>query len=119
MVDDLLLQPHESLLKHQQEFESFFRECMMSAMRNVLGEGGMRAVIYHLDLDRTNTIQSVHEKLISVFKMGAPVLERAIMKQVFSEMKMPYTESDYFDFTKEFEEAYSRFDMTGEKSITA
>ena len=95
-------------------FESVFRNSMISALRNLLGEGGTDAIVFHAKLTETNDIRAIHQKLSSFFKMGTPVLERAIVKELFAAMKIPYHERDQFDFMKEFNEASSRFVSSGE-----
>ncbi len=97
------------MLKAESAFESVLRNSMTSALRNVLGEGGMNAVLFHTGLNKTNDIQVIHEKLSSLFGPGTPVLERAIVKELFAEIKIPYHESNQFDFSEELGDAYERF----------
>lgn len=69
----------------------------------------MNAVLFHTGISKTNEIQVVHDKLSSLFGAGTPVLERAIVKELFAEIKIPYHESNQFDFMKELGDAYKTF----------
>lgn len=97
------------MLRAESGFEPLLRNSMNSALRNVLGEGGMSAVLFHTGISKTNDIQVVHDKLSSLFGAGTPVLERAIVKELFAEIKIPYHESNQFDFMKELDDARKRF----------
>ncbi len=100
-------------------FEAVLRDSMISALRNILGEGGMNAVLFHTGLNKTNDIQVIHQKLSSLFAQGTPVLERAIVKELFAEIKIPYNESDQFNFTNELGDAQKRFvNSVGERRIS-
>lgn len=97
------------MLRGESGFEPVLRNSMISALRNVLGEGGMNAVLFHTGLNKTNDTQAIHVKLSSLFGQGTPVLERAIVKELFDEIKIPYHDSNQFDFLGELDDAYQRF----------
>lgn len=68
-------------------------------MRNVLGQGGMQAALYHLKLDQHGkNPKEFHENLRTIFKDGATTLEKVIIKELYLTLGLPYREREPFDF---------------------
>ncbi|MCS4539436.1 MAG: hypothetical protein HYU03_01935 [Thaumarchaeota archaeon] len=68
-------------------------------MTNVLGQGGMQAALYHLKLDQHGkNPKEFHENLHTIFKDGATILEKVIIKELYLRLGMPYREREPFDF---------------------
>lgn len=85
-------------------------------MKNVLGDSGMQAVMFHLKVTQVKDPKEIHQKLSSTFQMGVSVLEKAIVRELFSQMKIPYGGSDQFDFLQEVADAYTAFRNSGWES---
>lgn len=83
---------------------SKFRElldwCIKDTMKNILGESGMQAVMYHAGFtDVANRLHEFHDGLSAVLKeKGAIILEKTIVKQLFRSLNIPYVEGHRFDF---------------------
>jgi len=70
-------------------------------MTNLLGEGGAKATLFHIQSGgKTIDPDSLHEKLSSMFKEGGVVIEKTIAKELYRSENLSYEESSDFDFGK-------------------
>lgn len=66
-----------------------FKDSVQSALKEVLGDSGSRATIYHLGPVDYEDIGDVHARLKTIFGTGALTLERAIVEQLALRMDLP------------------------------
>lgn len=59
-----------------------FRDSVQSALREVLGDSGSRAVIYHLGPVDYDDVEDFHVRLKAVFGTGTTSLERVIVDKL-------------------------------------
>ncbi len=70
-----------------------------AVFKNTLGEGGAQALRYHLKLgEHWEDPKEFHNRLISIMKDGALVLESLITKDLFRGLGLQYEEVQFFDF---------------------
>lgn len=82
-------------------FYHMLGECLLRGMKDILGEGGARAVFFHLELALCgDDPKQIHRRLYSVFSDGAVTLERMIVKELFQSMNMAYVEGNEFSFER-------------------
>jgi hypothetical protein len=63
------------------------------------GESGVKLIVLHLELgDYVGDPGEFHKDLYAIFKENAIILEKAIVKQLFQRLIMPYPARDEFDF---------------------
>ncbi len=81
------------------EFSQVLHECILDGLRRILGESGLQAVRPDIESCRyEEDVGELHEDLYAIFGSGAFVLERAIVKELFQRLNMPYQEASDFDF---------------------
>ena len=85
----------------QVEFHNILYECVLEAMKNVLGEAGTRAVVFNLKLTREGlSPDEFHKNLFAIFKNGSVILEKMIAKELFEKCGLIYRSSEDFDFER-------------------
>jgi len=83
------------------EFSQVLHKCILDGLRRILGESGMKAVRPDIESCRyEEDVGELHEDLCAIFGNGAFVLEKAIVKELFRRLNMPYQESSDFDFAR-------------------
>lgn len=88
-------------LAGKRDFTNIFQECVCEALKNALGEECMRTIFFHLELDQhANNPKEIHEKLCPLFKQGAEIIEKIIVKELFRRANLPYEERGNFDFER-------------------
>ncbi len=94
----------ENTRKPQEQVEYFhdvLHESIREGMRNVLGETGMHAALFHLKSGQDPwRPKEFHDNLIAIFKDGAVVLEKIIVKELFQRCGLIYQSTEDFDFQK-------------------
>jgi stalled ribosome rescue protein Dom34 len=91
-------------------FEEMVSNCTTLALRKMLGEGGEKAVAFHLRLVDTKNPNITHEKIVSMFGLGgAEVLERAIVNEILLDMRVASGAREPFDFLDEMRQAQEKF----------
>ncbi len=82
-------------------FRSINQRAIKEGLSNVLGSSGAVAVIinFHLDAYEEDP-RAFHKALSSVFKLQAEILEKSIVKELYSQMGEHFSESygASFDF---------------------
>jgi hypothetical protein len=59
----------------------------------------MKVVLSNIELTLcVNNPRELHKSLLSIFKEGASILERVIIKELFRKLSLPYEEQADFDF---------------------
>jgi len=83
------------------ESSSVLLDCFHYGMKNLLGEGPMQAVLFHLQFaDLVDDPARLHKNLTSLFGEPATVIEKAIVKELFQRVGLPYEEGNNFEFVK-------------------
>ena len=92
------------------EFSQALHESILDGLKNVLGESGMNVILLNIELDKcTNNPEALHMSLQDVFKDGACVLEKVIVKELFRKLGIPYGENIDLDFVGYVNHAKERF----------
>jgi hypothetical protein len=92
------------------KFSDILRACVETGLRNVLGEGSMHSVLFYLQLDQLEqNPRELHNKLYSIFKDGAVILEKVVVKELYQRLDMLYVEREAFDFEEYVKSAERMF----------
>lgn len=82
-------------------FEQMFEETIRSSIRDLLGESSMRAILYHLSLEKVaRDPQVFDQKLRELLKAPAAIIEEVIIKDLFKRLDILYAPMGTFDFQK-------------------
>lgn len=82
-------------------FSDLLRQSVINATKNVLGEALARRVLYYLRLDSTENILEISTLLRSMCgNLGASIVERAIVKEIFQRADIQYEEQYGLDFIR-------------------
>ncbi len=92
----------ETIGRPQVEFQAVLRDSILEGMTNVLGETGMRAVLFHLESSQQpwDSPEQFHDNLCAIFKDGAAVLEKIMVKELFQRCGLTYPPTKDFDFQR-------------------
>ena len=86
----------------KEEFSTMLGECIQYVLKIVLGEKPAQIIFSRLQsLDISTNPRKFHDALYPVFKRGAVVLEKVIVKELFQRLNVPYEEKELFDFESE------------------
>ena len=80
-------------------FKSINHQAIKEGLSNVIGSSGAVAVIinFHLDVYEDDPF-AFHKALTSVFRLQAEILEKSIVKELYSKMGERFETSSVFDF---------------------
>jgi len=78
------------------------QECVLDAIRNVLGESTAALVQQWLGSSGFENVEDIHSKLTAMFGPGAKTLERIIVKELHKKLELSYEEKEPFDFRREY-----------------
>jgi len=94
----------------ESEFCEMFHESMLDGLRQVIGESGIRALLFNIEsgqyLDHPETF---HRNLYAIFNEGAIFLEKVIVKELFRRINVRYEIKGDFDFARYVNQARKRF----------
>ena len=92
------------------KFYETLHDCIMDGIRHVISESGLKAVLFRIDLDcYIDDPAEFHRNLYSIFNEGSVVLEKAILKEFCSRLKVPYVDKGNFDFGEHVKRARELF----------
>jgi hypothetical protein len=92
------------------KFSEVFHECIVDILEDILGERGMKAVLFRIELgDYLEDPARLHRDLCTIFGIGAEHLEKLIVKELFRRLNLPFEEGKSFDFGKSVEQARELF----------
>lgn len=98
-------------------FEEFFEASITTSIRDLLGESSMRAILYHLNLERVGSDPKAFDiKLRELLNAPASIIEEVIIKDLFKRLDLLYSPSGSFDFQKyatSAREIYNRREKNG------
>ena len=86
--------------QEKKEFSEILRESIVDGVRLVLGEDVMKAVFLHLGPIQFENPSEFHNKLSCIFKQGAEVLEKMIVKELYQKLDVPYEDKGDFNFER-------------------
>lgn len=96
---DVMIRADERSPEKKAELTDTLKESILEGMRDVLGEGGMRAALFHLQLVQyASDPRTFHGNLHVVFKDGAIILEKIIVKELYRRLGLPFRAGTDFDF---------------------
>lgn len=82
-------------------FEALFEETIKTSIRDLLGESSMRAILFHLSLDRLAKDPVLFDqKLRELLHAPASIIEEVIIKDLFKRLDLLYAPMGAFDFQK-------------------
>jgi len=94
----------------ESEFFETLHESMLDGLRQVIGESGIRALLFNIELGQhLDEPEMFHRNLYAVFNEGAIILEKVIVKEFFQRLNMPYKIRGDFDFARCINQAKERF----------
>ncbi len=83
----------------EENYDLIVRTSIADGLRNLLGESAATATLYHLQFpSSTESPKVLSEKLRSLFRDGAEIIERIIVKELFQNLALSYEDSSHFDF---------------------
>ena len=93
------------------KFHQVLRECIEDGLRNVVGESGMKAVLFRIESGQfIDNPEEFHRDLCLIFNdNGAEILEKVIIKELFRRLSLLYEERDDFDFASYVNQAKEFF----------
>jgi len=84
-----------------ESFELFFEQTITDAIRDLLGESSMRAVLYHVGMDHIGADAALfHQRLTDLLDAPASIIEEIIIKDLFKNLDVLYVPKGAFDFVK-------------------
>jgi hypothetical protein len=96
--------------KLQFNFPDVLHECIFDILKNVMGESGMKAILFHIKLG--HYIEDAGEfdrNMYQMFGDGAIVIEKLIAKELFKRLGLSYSERSNFDFKRCVDEGRELF----------
>jgi hypothetical protein len=88
------------------KFSEVFHECIVDVLRNLIGERGMKAILFHIELgDYLEDPAELHRNLCNIFGVGAEKLEKAVAEELLQRLDLCLEERENFDFGKSVEQA--------------
>ena len=94
----------------EDDFESILSTSITEGMRRVLGPGGAQAIFYHLDMSKFDDPAMFHEKLTTIFGVGAQSLERVIVQHLHQTVGIQPAFQKDDGFVAQVERAKRHFD---------
>jgi hypothetical protein len=92
------------------KFYETLHDCIIDGIRYVISESGLKAILFRIDLGQyIDDPAEFHRNLYSIFKEGSIVLEKAIIKELHSRLKVPYIDKGNFDFGEHVKQAREHF----------
>ena len=83
----------------ERTFSRIFNGSILDGLESALGESGMKAVLSNVELALCmDNPGELHRNLRDIFKEGAFVLEKVIVKELFRRLNVPYEETGNLDF---------------------
>jgi hypothetical protein len=83
----------------EQFFLKAVHDSLCDGIQNLLGKGTLDALVENYHLDKlTNAPQELHDQLSHIFGTGAVVLERIIVKELYSTCDLSFEDTQPFTF---------------------
>lgn len=96
LIDDSI---EEAVTGKKDGFEALFEDTIVNSLRDLLGESSMRAILYHLSLERLGKDpQMFDKKLRELLNAPATIIEEIVIKELFKRLDILYPLKGPFDF---------------------
>jgi hypothetical protein len=90
-----------ALTTEKNGFEELLEETIVTSIRDLLGESSMRAILYHIGMDRiANDPRMFDQKLRELLQAPAAIIEEVIIKDLFKRFDLMFAPMGTFDFEK-------------------
>jgi len=90
------------------EASSFLKESIDGSMRDLLGEDGRKATLFHLQVPEYESHpKEFHVHLGVVFKQGASVIEKVIVRDVYNKLDLRFDDDGTIDYERSMKFAFS------------
>ena len=97
------------ILDDGSNFSSAFRQSTEYALKCVVGEGGAKVAFFHLKLEEClDDPEEVDRRFTTMFKLGTPVLERAIVKNLQERIGVVAKQPESFNFLEAVSQLHKR-----------
>jgi hypothetical protein len=92
------LDEYSSSQQTQQLFLKAVHDSLCDGIQNLLGKGTLDFLVENYHLDKlTNAPQELHDQLSHIFGTGAVVLERIIVKELYSTCDLSFEDTQPFN----------------------
>jgi hypothetical protein len=92
------------------KFHQVLRECIEGGLRGVVGERGMKALLFRIESGQfIDNPEGFHRDLCLIFGEAAVVLEKVIVKELFGKLGIEYEEKSDFHFPEYVKHAKELF----------
>ena len=92
----------------KEEFNRILQQCIEETFNEIFGREGAKTVYYHLGKELSADIihpRSFSEILHRLFGSGAYAIERIIIRKLYHELGIEYSEKENYSFTGYIEDA--------------
>jgi hypothetical protein len=106
------LSEYSTVQQNQESFLKAVHDSLCDGIQNLLGKDTLNALIANYHLDKlTNAPQELHDQLSHIFGSSAVVLERIVVKELYSTCNLNYSDTEPFNFnlTDHFNVARKQF----------
>jgi len=98
-------------------FEALLEESIVSSLRDLLGESSMKAILFHLNLERVASDPLAFDrKLRELLNAPASIIEEIIIKELFKRLDLLYAPKGAFDFQRYADAAKEFFTLRERKA---
>ncbi len=103
--------PDKEEEKEPATFKELIYTCAIEAMKRILGPSGTVATAYHLKLDeKTFDPENFHSKLAQMFHEGAESIEKVVVAEIYTALRMDIHDRPGYDFVKYIELARKTYE---------
>jgi hypothetical protein len=96
-------------------FGELLEDTIKNSIRDLLGESSMKAILYHLSLERLGSDpQAFDKRLRELLNAPATIIEEIIVKDLFKRLDLLYSPKGAFDFQR-YTSAAREFYVSREK----
>jgi hypothetical protein len=112
-----LIAIERAVVGNKRGFEELLEDTIMSSIRDLLGESSMRAILYHVNLERLGSDPRAFDtKLRDLLNAPATIIEEIIVKDLFKRLDLLYSPKGPFDFVR-YVDAAREFYASREKKV--
>jgi hypothetical protein len=91
--------------KLSRDFDELVYSTIVAAMKQILGESGTAATLFHLKLKKGSKFDpdEFHDKLIDMFHAGSLAIEKVIIKELYITLEIQAKERPGYNFQRHIE----------------
>jgi hypothetical protein len=81
----------KGIVASRTDFPTLLKGAITNGLVTVLGDGGTRAIVFHLNLTDSDFAdpEKFHDKLSRLFTAGTPALEKVIIAEMYVRLGVP------------------------------